>query len=43
MKKEWQKPELQVLDVKMTMLGKNGEYTDATFPANTPRGKLTFS
>jgi hypothetical protein len=42
MKKEWQKPELQVLDVKMTMLGKNGEYTDATFPANTPKGSLTF-
>jgi hypothetical protein len=42
MKKEWQKPELQVLDVKMTMLGKNGDYTDAAFPANTPVGKLTF-
>jgi hypothetical protein len=42
MKKEWQKPELQVLDVKMTMLGQDGEATDAAFPANTPKGKLTF-
>lgn len=43
MKKGWQKPELQVLDVKMTMLGRDGEFTDATFPDNTPKGKLTFS
>ncbi|WHY85213.1 paeninodin family lasso peptide [Neobacillus novalis] len=42
MKKEWKKPELQVLDVRMTMLGSAGEFTDATFPENTPKGKLTF-
>jgi hypothetical protein len=43
MKKEWKKPLLEVLNVKMTMLGKDGDTTDATFEANTPRGKLTFS
>lgn len=43
MKKEWKKPELEVLDVKMTMLGSDGEYTDASFNANTPKGDLTFS
>jgi hypothetical protein len=43
MKKEWKKPVLEVLDVKMTMLGKNGDFTDAEFPSNTPKGKLTFS
>lgn len=42
MKKEWQKPELQVLDVKMTMLGKDGDFTDAAFPENTPKANLTF-
>ncbi|SCB69549.1 Uncharacterized protein BWGO95_03711 [Bacillus mycoides] len=43
MKKEWEKPILEVLDVKMTMLGKEGEYTDAAFPDHTPKGDLTFS
>lgn len=43
MKKEWQKPMLEVLDIKETMLGKDGEFTDAMFPDNTPKGKLTFS
>jgi hypothetical protein len=43
MKKEWQKPVLEVLEVKMTELGATGDYTDATFPDNTPKGKLTFS
>ncbi|MGE7602884.1 paeninodin family lasso peptide [Peribacillus sp. NPDC097675] len=43
MKKEWKKPNLELLDVNMTMLGKDGDFTDATFPADTPRGKLTFS
>lgn len=43
MKKEWMKPELEVLDVNMTMLGKDGDYTDKAFPTHTPRGKLTFS
>ncbi|MCI2255188.1 paeninodin family lasso peptide [Domibacillus sp. PGB-M46] len=43
MKKEWSKPELEVLDVKMTMLGEDGDYTDAAFPENTPKKDLTFS
>jgi hypothetical protein len=42
MKKEWQKPVLEVLDVKKTMLGNDGPATDAAFPANTDRGDLTF-
>ena len=33
MKKEWKKPELEVLDVNETMLGADGDYTDAAFPA----------
>lgn len=43
MKKEWKKPELEVLDVNKTMLGQDGDFTDAAFPDNTPKGKLTFS
>ncbi|MBT2758430.1 paeninodin family lasso peptide [Mesobacillus foraminis] len=43
MKQEWQKPVLEILDVNMTMLGADGEFTDAAFPDNTPKGKLTFS
>ncbi|GAB1793276.1 MULTISPECIES: paeninodin family lasso peptide [Priestia] len=42
MKKEWKKPELEVLDVNKTMLGGSGEYTDAAFPTHTPKGDLTF-
>lgn len=43
MKKQWNKPEIEVLDVKMTMLGQDGDFTDATFPSDTPKGSLTFS
>jgi hypothetical protein len=43
MKKEWMKPELEVLDVSMTMLGQDGDFLDADFPDGTPRGDLTFS
>ncbi|MGG0788118.1 paeninodin family lasso peptide [Peribacillus simplex] len=43
MKKEWKKPELEVLDVNKTMLGKDGEHTDAAFPAGTGRDDITFS
>ncbi len=43
MKKDWKKPVLEVLDVNMTMLGSNGDYTDAGFDAKTPRGELTFT
>ncbi|WP_139339600.1 paeninodin family lasso peptide [Bacillus dakarensis] len=42
MKKEWEKPILEVLEVKMTLLGKYGDRTDAEFPAETDRGDLTF-
>ena len=31
MKKEWKKPTLEVLDVKMTMAQQYGPYTDADF------------
>ncbi|MCI2255189.1 paeninodin family lasso peptide [Domibacillus sp. PGB-M46] len=43
MKREWAKPELEILDVKMTMLGEDGDFTDAAFPENTPKKDLTFS
>ncbi|MFC7322736.1 paeninodin family lasso peptide [Halobacillus campisalis] len=43
MKKEWQNPLVEVLDVNKTMLGTEGDYTDNDFPAGTPRGDLTFS
>lgn len=43
MKKQWTKPEIEVLDVKQTMLGQDGEYTDAAFCEKTPKGDLTFS
>jgi hypothetical protein len=43
MKKEWKAPELEVLNVKMTMGQSEGDSTDDTFPAGTPRGDLTFS
>ncbi|MBY0214413.1 MULTISPECIES: paeninodin family lasso peptide [Priestia] len=42
MKKEWKKPELEVLDVNKTMLGTSGDYTDAAFPAHTPKGDITL-
>lgn len=43
MKKEWQTPVLEVLDVKKTMGQSEGTKTDDTFPAGTDRGDLTFS
>jgi hypothetical protein len=43
MKKEWQKPVLEVLEVKMTELGAAGPHTDNTFPSQTPTQFLTFS
>lgn len=42
MKKEWKKPELEVLDVNKTMLGIDGNYTDAAFPTHTPKGDVTY-
>ncbi|MFB5932459.1 paeninodin family lasso peptide [Peribacillus frigoritolerans] len=43
MKKEWQKPELEVLDVNKTMLGSDGDRLDNDFTAGTGRDELTFS
>lgn len=43
MKKTWMKPEVEVLDVQMTMLGKKGSHLDATFEAGTGFEELTFS
>lgn len=44
MKKEWQKPELEVLNVNMTMLDpKNGNHLDHTYPTGTPKDQLTWS
>ncbi|MGD6815533.1 paeninodin family lasso peptide [Metabacillus sp. 84] len=43
MKKVWEKPTLEVLDVNETLLGRDGDFTDAAFDPNTPKGKLTFS
>ncbi|MEC5424047.1 paeninodin family lasso peptide [Virgibacillus sp. C22-A2] len=43
LKKEWIKPVLEVLDVHHTMLGSEGEYTDASFDAGTPFSEITVS
>jgi hypothetical protein len=43
MKKEWQMPVLEVLDVNRTMGQADGSHTDNTFPTNTPKEDLTFS
>ncbi|TVY05625.1 paeninodin family lasso peptide [Paenibacillus cremeus] len=43
MKREWQKPELEVLEVNMTMGQSDGDFTDKEFPVNTPKKDLTFS
>jgi hypothetical protein len=44
MKKTWQKPLLEVLDVNMTMLDpNNGDNLDRTFPEGTPRKDLLWS
>lgn len=43
MKKEWKKPDLMTLDVNMTMLGQDGDFTDNDFPQNTHKDLLTFS
>ncbi|WP_157462363.1 hypothetical protein [Crinalium epipsammum] len=44
-KKEYTMPALTIygnLEV-LTQGGKDGEQLDASFPVNTPKGKLTFS
>lgn len=43
MKKEWQKPELEVLQLSMTMGQSTGNNLDNDFPAGTPFTELTFS
>ncbi|WP_342432760.1 paeninodin family lasso peptide [Neobacillus sp. FSL H8-0543] len=43
MKKEWQNPVLEVLDVNMTMAStEQGDFTDASFPENTRWKDLTW-
>ncbi|WP_155890095.1 paeninodin family lasso peptide [Peribacillus kribbensis] len=44
MKKQWEKPVLEVLDVKMTM-GHTAQmdHLDAKYEAGTPYAKLTWS
>lgn len=43
MKKEWEKPQLEVLDVKKTMLGNVGDHLDNDEPEGTGRDELGFS
>ncbi|UOE95445.1 MULTISPECIES: paeninodin family lasso peptide [Bacillaceae] len=44
MKKEWQTPSLEVLEVQMTMANpNNGDHLDQTYPDGTPREDLTWS
>ncbi|TCN22176.1 paeninodin family lasso peptide [Mesobacillus foraminis] len=43
MKKEWQTPELVVLDVNNTMLTTKGQKLDNDFPSGTDLGDLTLS
>ncbi len=40
---DWTKPELEVLDVNQTMLGRGGSHTDAAFDSKTPIGDITTS
>ncbi|MFT4412562.1 paeninodin family lasso peptide [Fredinandcohnia humi] len=43
MKKEWKKPEIEILELKMTMANtKPGDFIDDTFPANTRYSDLTW-
>jgi|GEM_PF-1571823 len=43
-KKQWSKPELEVLHVNMTELHPtNGNSLDQDYPVNTPRPDLTWS
>jgi len=44
MKKQWQTPELEVLEVNLTMMNpKNGNHLDHAYPEGTPRDQLTWS
>ncbi|MDR6121878.1 hypothetical protein QFZ87_001475 [Bacillus sp. SLBN-46] len=44
MKKVWQKPVLEILDVNMTMLDPiNGQFLDKTLPEGTPRDSVVPS
>jgi hypothetical protein len=41
MKKEWKEPELEILDVNMTMANTNDHTRlDDSYPAHTPDGKI---
>ncbi|SEC07797.1 paeninodin family lasso peptide [Paenibacillus sp. GP183] len=44
MKKTWEKPLLEVLDVNMTMLDPQvGDHLDHSYPSKTPTSLLTYS
>lgn len=44
MKKEWQAPELKILDVNMTMASlKDGQYLDRTYEHGTPKDQVYWS
>lgn len=43
MKKEWKKPELEVLDVNMTMHGVGGAFSDSGFNGNNQPKKPSNS
>jgi hypothetical protein len=43
MKKKWQAPHLEELDVNLTMANtEQGDYIDKTYPENTRYGDLTW-
>ncbi|CAG9620749.1 paeninodin family lasso peptide [Sutcliffiella rhizosphaerae] len=44
MKKEWQEPQLEVLNITMTMANPHsGNHLDYTYEEGTPREDLTWS
>ncbi|MBT2686191.1 paeninodin family lasso peptide [Bacillus sp. ISL-37] len=43
MKKEWNAPLLEVLEISQTMLGSKGKHLDNDFVAGTSFDDLTFS
>ncbi|MEI4828879.1 paeninodin family lasso peptide [Bacillus sp. FJAT-53711] len=43
MKKDWQKPELEVLDINMTMAGPGKKIVDQVFEDEDERGELHHS
>ena len=43
MKKEWNKPELEILDVNMTMQGPGLRYVDKEYQDQDEKGALHYS